>query len=71
MNKENVRAEAFSDQVKAALRNGDPIPDGPICAAAARTIPDAATSSPEFNRAQKRLLESMADEYGVDRPKSN
>lgn len=67
-NAKNLLAEAFADQVTAAIREGDPIPDGPLCAAAARTIPNAITSSDSFNAANKALLESWADRYGVDRP---
>ena len=64
----NIAAEAFDDQVTAAIRDGEPLPDGPLCAAAARTIPDATTSSERFNAAQASLLEHWADKYGVDRP---
>lgn len=64
----NLRAEAFRDQLDAARRNGDSLPDGPIIAAVARTVPDARTSSEAFNRAQSELLEYWAERENVDRP---
>lgn len=62
----NVRAEAFADQVRAAIREGDEIPDGPICAAAVRGI-DINDVPPEMRAATDALLDAWAEEHGVDR----
>ena len=64
----NLRAEAFSDQVRTAIREGDEIPEGPICAAAARTIKASAIKDERFRVACEALLAAWAEEYGVDRP---
>ena len=66
--KTNLQAEAFGDQVRAAIRNGEEIPCGPICEAAARTIKTDGIQSPAFRLAANRLLQSWADRFGVDRP---
>ncbi len=65
----NLRAEAADDRIRAAIRDGECIPDEPlICAAAARTITTDRIKSPELRAATEALLDEWAEEYGVDRP---
>lgn len=67
----NLRAEAAGDQIRAAIRDGEDegISDHPlICAAAARTLTTGNITSPEFRAATESVLSAWAEEYNVDRP---
>lgn len=70
MKASDIRADAFADQVRAAIREGDEIPDGPICAAAVRDI-DINDLPPEMRAATDAVLNAWATEYGVSRKGSN
>ena len=63
----NLIAEAYSDQIEAAVRDGAPIPPGPIVAAAARTIRRKDLPADVRDEAGE-LLDIWAEEEGVDRP---
>ena len=63
----NIQAEAFADQVRAAIRNDEPIPDGPIIAAAARVIRRDELPE-EIRDSACRILDSWAKQEGVERP---
>ncbi len=64
----NIAAEATADQVRASIRDGEPIPGNlDIIAAAARTI--RVEQLPEgIREAASAMLKDWADREGVDRP---
>jgi hypothetical protein len=64
----NLRAESFADQIQAAIREGDELPNGPLCAAAARTLPTDNIQHEGFRQAVKAILEFWAEMHDVDRP---
>ena len=64
----NIAAEFVADQVQAAIRDGEPIPDNlNLVAAAARTF--RVEDLPEGCRESgKELFDAWAEQEGVDRP---
>ena len=67
MKDNNIRAEAFEDQVRTAMRNGDPYPEGNYRALVARSL-TGDEFHPKVRNFMKMLFDDWAKEEGVERP---
>jgi len=62
----NIAADALADQVAAAVREGEDLPDGIPTAAAVRLI-DPAKCPPSLRQSTEALLDQWAEDNDVDR----
>lgn len=64
--KNTIAADAMADQVLAAVRDGELVPDGIPTAAAVRLI-DPAKCPPAVREATEALLDQWSEDKNVDR----